>query len=196
MKSIPGATLQAYEVNGFTGISSSNGTAGGAPVETRPDRVRFVAVASDVADITIKDTLSKVQGVYNTDLSFKASQPEVQIRLDRDRAAEYGLNVSTVAQAVSDAMQGNNTAKFRDPVDSEQYDIRVQLAYTDRNSIYRIDNVPVAYQNGNAILLRDVANITLGGGTDARRSSGPTARDLGHGLSSAREPRSATFSDS
>ena len=161
-RSVPGATIQAYEVNGFTGISSASGTSGGAPVEidvTGADMGQLLAAAQ-----SIKSVLSGVHGVYNTDLSFKASQPEVQIRLDRNRAAEYGLNVSTVAQAVSDAMQGNNTAKFRDPSDAEQYDIRIQLSYADRNSIYRVNDVPVAYQGGHAILLGDVANITLGAG--------------------------------
>ena len=161
-KNIAGASTQAYEVNGFTGISSASGTAGGAPVEidvTGADMSQLLNAAN-----TIKGVLDKTKGIYNTDLSFKASQPEIQVRLDRERAADYGLNVNTVAQAVSDAMQGNNTAKYRDPIDSEQYDIRVQLQYPDRNSIYRVDTVPIAYQSGNAILLRDVANLSLGAG--------------------------------
>jgi HAE1 family hydrophobic/amphiphilic exporter-1 len=162
VRTVPGATIQSFEVNGFTGISSSSGTSGGAPVEidlTGADQNQLLAAAQSV-----KSLLAGVSGVYNTDLSFKASQPEVQIRLDRNRAAEYGLNVNTVAQAVSDAMQGNNTAKFRDPTDSAQNDIRVQLSYADRNSIYRVNDVAVAYQSGHAILLGDVANITLGAG--------------------------------
>ncbi|MDQ2688054.1 MAG: GNAT family N-acetyltransferase, partial [Armatimonadota bacterium] len=106
--------------------------------------------------------VEKVRWVFNTDQSFKASQPEVQIRLDRTRAAEYGLSMQQVAQAVSNAVQGNIDTKFRDPLDSEQYDIRVQLQTTDRNSIYTVGQIPVGYQNGNPILLGNVANVSLG----------------------------------
>lgn len=152
VKNIPGAKIQAAEVNGFGG--------GGAPLTINVVGVDFNQLTR--AANQIQGAISKFPGVFNTDQSFKASQPEVQIRLDRTRAAEYGLNMQQVAQAVSDAVQGNIDTKFRDPIDSEQYDIRVQLQTADRSSIYTVGQIPVGYQNGTPILLGDVANVSLG----------------------------------
>lgn len=154
VKTIPGAKIQAAEVNGFGG--------GGAPLSIDVVGVDFNQLL--MASNKIKDAISAMPGVYNTDLSFKASQPELQVRLDRVRAAEYGLNVQQVSQTVADAMQGNIGAKFRDPGDAEQYNIRVQLAYADRDSIYKVQQIPVAYQGGSPVLLGDVAQVSLGAG--------------------------------
>lgn len=151
---IPGATIQASEVNGFGG--------GGAPLTINITGVDFNELLT--AANTVRAYIDKVPGVYNTDLSFKASQPEVQIRLDRDRAASYGLNLQDIATSVSTAMQGDNTAKYRDPSDSEQYDILVQLTGIQKNNAYQIGQIPVGSVNGNTVLLKDVASITQGAG--------------------------------
>ena len=151
---IPGALVQATEVNGFGG--------GGAPLTINVVGMDFNQLL-DAAN-KVKAYISTIPGVYNTDLSFKASQPEIQIRLDRTRAAAYGLSLQDVSSAVSTAMQGDTTAKFRDPNDSEQYDIRVELNDPQRNSVYEVKNIVVGYQNADPVHLGDVASITRGVG--------------------------------
>lgn len=158
VKTIPGVgsslKIQANEVNGFGG--------GGAPLTINMVGTDFAQLLKAAAQV--RAIVDKTPGAYGSDLSFKASQPEVQIRLDRTRAAEYGLNVSDVATTVSAALQGDITAKYRDPVDANQYNINVILAKPDRSSIYTVGDIPVGYQNGNPIRLGDVANVTLGAG--------------------------------
>ncbi len=158
VKTIPGngssLKIQASEVNGFGG--------GGAPLTINLVGTDFSQILSAAAQV--QAVVDKTPGTYGSDMSFKASQPEVQIRLDRTRAAEYGLNVADVATTVSAALQGDITAKFRDPIDANQYNINVILAKPDRSSIYTVGNIPVGYQNGNPIRLGDVANVTVGAG--------------------------------
>ena len=158
VKTIPGngssLKIQANEVNGFGG--------GGAPLTINMVGTDFAQLLKAAAQV--QAVVDKTPGTYGSDLSFKASQPEVQIRLDRTRAAEYGLNVASVATTVSAALQGDITAKFRDPIDSNQYNINVILAKPDRSNIYTVGNIPVGYQNGNPIRLGDVANVKIGAG--------------------------------
>ena len=158
VKTIPGngssLKIQASEVNGFGG--------GGAPLTITLVGTDFSQLLKAAAQV--QKVVDNTPGTYGSDLSFKASQPEVQVRLDRVRAAEYGLNVSDVATTVSAALQGDITAQFRDPKDANQYNINVILAKTDRNSTFNVGSIPVGYQNGNPIPLGDVANITLGAG--------------------------------
>ena len=158
VKTIPGngssLKIQASEVNGFGG--------GGAPLTINMVGTDFTQLLDAAAQV--KAVVDKTPGTYGSDLSFKASQPEVQVRLDRVRAAEYGLNVSEVATTVSTALQGDITAQFRDPKDANQYNIDVILSKQDRSSTFNVGNIPVGYQNGNPIPLGDVANITMGAG--------------------------------
>ncbi len=158
VKTIPGngssLKIQASEVNGFGG--------GGAPLQINMVGTDFPKLLAAAA--LVQGVVDKTPGTYSSDLSFKASQPEVQVRLDRVRAAEYGLNVTDVAATVATALQGDITAKYRDPIDSNQYNINIILAKPERNSVYTVGTIPVGYQNGNPIPLGDVANIKLGAG--------------------------------
>ncbi|MEO7718744.1 MAG: efflux RND transporter permease subunit [Capsulimonas sp.] len=153
-RDIPGANIQANEVNGFGG--------GGAPLNIRitgADTNQLLA-----ATAAVEAEVAKGKGVYNVDSSYKASQPEVQIRLDRVRAANYGLALEDVSNAVSATIQGDIRAKYRDPADNEQYNIRVQLSDLDRNNVYDVGQIPVGTQNGTTVKLSDVANLTYGVG--------------------------------
>ena len=158
VKTIPGngssLKIQASEVNGFGG--------GGAPLTITMVGTDFTQLLH--AATLVQGVVDKTPGTYGSDISFKASQPEVQVRLDRVRASKYGLSVSDVAATVSAALQGDITAQFRDPKDANEYNIDVILAKSERQSIYTLGNIPVGYQNGNPIPLGDVANISLGAG--------------------------------
>ena len=158
VKTIPGngssLKIQASEVNGFGG--------GGAPLTISMVGTDFTQLLH--AATLVQGVVDKTPGTYGSDISFKASQPEVQVRLDRVRASKYGLSVSDVATTVSAALQGDITAQFRDPKDANEYNIDVILAKSERQSIYTLGNIPVGYQNGNPIPLGDVANISLGAG--------------------------------
>jgi len=159
LKGIAGARIQAAPVTGFGG--------GGAPLEIDVTGNDFNQIIN--AGQQVQALLDKTTGVYNTDTSFKPSQPEIEIRLDRVRAANYGLSLSQVSQAVSYAYHGNIDAQYREPTTGNQYDIRVQFAGADRNSIYTIGQTPVGYSGGQPIMLSDVANIT--------QAAGPTRVD-------------------
>ena len=158
VQTIPGngssLIIQAAEVNGFGG--------GGAPLSINLVGTDFTQILHAAA--LVQGVVDKTPGTYGSDISFKASQPEVQVRLDRTRAAQYGLNVADVATTVSTALQGNITAQYRDPKDSNEYNINVILAKKDRNNIYTVGQIPVGYQNTTPILLGDVANISIGAG--------------------------------
>jgi HAE1 family hydrophobic/amphiphilic exporter-1 len=153
-KSIVGAQILASNVSGFGG--------GGAPLAVNlngPDLTQLLVASQKVMDL-----IRHTPGTYNVDTSFKNSQPEVEIRIDRVRAPEYGLTLQQIAQAVSDNVGGNIDTKYRDQSDGQQYNIRIQLAYDYRNDPLEIGNLIVGYQNGNPVYLSDVASLTVGAG--------------------------------
>lgn len=149
---IPGATIRTTEVSGFGGSA--------APVQIEivgPDVAELMTKAEQV-----KDVLDSTPGVLNPDISFKASKPEVQVVLDRERAAAFGLGVQGVAQALRDAVEGNVNAKYREG--GEEYDIRVQYDKLDRANVSDVGSVIVGTKGGVPIRVRDVAKTLEGRG--------------------------------
>ncbi len=153
-RNIVGARILPANVSGFGG--------GSPPLEvdlTGPDFNQLQAATKQVQQL-----IASTPGTYNVDNSFKNSQPEVEVRLDRVKAPEFGLSLQQVATALADSVAGNQNYEYRDPSDGQQYYIRVQLADADRNNPATISNVIVGYQNGNPVHLGDVAQITVGEG--------------------------------
>jgi HAE1 family hydrophobic/amphiphilic exporter-1 len=149
---IVGAVIRTTEVSGFGGAA--------APVQielTGPDLNELVVKAREV-----RNALEKTDGVLSPDISYKPTKPEVQVILDRQRAAELGLSVQQVSQGLRDAIEGNINAKFREG--GEQYDIRVQYDKLDRSSVASVANVIVATKEGVPIRVSDVAQTIEGRG--------------------------------
>ncbi|MCX6366815.1 MAG: efflux RND transporter permease subunit [Armatimonadetes bacterium] len=152
VKDIPGADIKTAEVSGFNGSA--------APVQIEivgPSMEENVANARKVRDI-----LAKTPGILTPDISYKATKPEVQVVLDRERAAQFGLSVQQVSGALRDAIEGNINAKFRD--NGEQYDIRVQYDKLDRSSVADVGNVIVSTKGGQPIRVSDLAQTLEGRG--------------------------------
>ena len=153
-RNIVGARILPANVSGFGG--------GSPPLEvdlTGPDFNQLEAATKQVQKL-----VAETPGTYNVDNSFKNSQPEVEVRLDRIKAPEFGLSLQQVANALADSVAGNQNYEYRDPADGQQYYIRVQLNDADRNNPAAIGNVIVGYQNGNPVHLSDVAEISVGSG--------------------------------
>ena len=153
-RNIVGARILPANVSGFGG--------GSPPLEvdlTGPDFNQLQAATTQVQKL-----IAQTPGTYNVDNSYKNSQPEVEVRLDRITAPEFGLSLQQVAAALADSVAGNQDYEYRDPSDGQQYYIRVQLADQDRNNPQTISNVIVGYQNGNPVHLGDVASVTVGSG--------------------------------
>ncbi len=110
----------------------------------------------------MQSRLSKVEGIFGADISLRSGKPEIQVRLDRVKAASLGVDVQTVALALRSSIEGNIDLKYREKGD--EYNIRVQLSGMDRQSVSDVGGVLVANVNGSPVHVRDVALLTLGSG--------------------------------
>ncbi len=138
-------------------LSAADAVGGGQPVQMEVTGSNFgelVRVSSE-----LETAVKKVPGIVDVQNSWKLGKPELQVRVDRLRAADMGVSVSQIAGALRTSIEGNDTAKLRDQ--GEEYGIRVQLAKFDRQSTGDVANIIVGHKNGAPIYLRDVADITL-----------------------------------
>lgn len=126
--------------------------------------IQMEVTGSNMDDIVrvadqIEEKMGKIPGVINIKNSWDVGKPELQVAIDRVRAADYGMSVAQVAGALRTSVVGNTNAKLRDLGD--EYDIRIQLAKPDRRSTADISNVIVGSRNGSPVYLRDVADVEL-----------------------------------
>jgi HAE1 family hydrophobic/amphiphilic exporter-1 len=112
----------------------------------------------------VMTAMKKVPGTYEVKLSVEAGNPEVDIRIDKDKMATLGLSTAMVGMTLQNAFSGNNDAKYRNG--DNEYDINVMMDQFDRNSINDISGLSFINDKGQSIQLNQFAVI--------RPSSGAT----------------------
>ncbi|WP_165994975.1 efflux RND transporter permease subunit [Bacillus sp. Cs-700] len=134
----------------------------------------------------VMESISEVDGVREPTSSIESNNPEVQILIDREKAASYGIGSSQISTAISNATKGlvaSNLAR-----DGNQLDIRlaVEDKYTD--SLDSLSSLLIETQTGEKVPLSAVAEIERGLGpseitrTDRLRQVEITASLLGRDL--------------
>jgi HAE1 family hydrophobic/amphiphilic exporter-1 len=139
-------------------ISAASDAGGGqAPIQVEvsgPDPERLQALAAQV-----EAAVREVPGAINVDNTLAAGKPEIEVRLDRERAARYGLNSAIVGAAIRSAIEGSAVTRYR--VGGDEYDITVRARPEDRASVDRLGEIAVGRApDGVAVRLRDVATMT------------------------------------
>ncbi|RTL28660.1 MAG: efflux RND transporter permease subunit [Burkholderiales bacterium] len=110
--------------------------------------------------------LSKVPGLVDLDSSLKPNKPTLDIRVRRDAAADLGLNVDTISNALSVLVEGKTVGSWLAP-DEQNYDIRVSLRPEDRRTAEDLRNLPLvagtdAQGRPRMVKLRQAADIIEG----------------------------------
>jgi multidrug efflux pump len=90
-------------------------------------------------------------------IDVKLDQPESQIEIDRDKVAELGLNLETVAQDLSAALGGNFVNRFS--VAGRSYKVIPQLLRSERMNPSQLGNIYITGPGGQLIALDSIAKI-------------------------------------
>ncbi len=132
---------------------------GGALVQLEvlgEDRQGLVRIAEKV-----KGRLERLPGVRDVAISWRPGRPELQIKVDRDKAYDMGFSVGEVGMVARTAFEGNTDLKFKD--NGEEYPIRIRLAAQDRRSPADVERLFVGpAMNEKPVLLGDLAKIEEG----------------------------------
>ena len=115
-----------------------------------------IETTDEIAE-NIRGIVETTPGTADVSVSRKKPRPEVQIRLDRDRAATLGLNVALLADALRTNYYGFKDSKFREAGDD--FEIELRLKKEQRESIREIGETPLTTVKGQTVQLRNVASI-------------------------------------
>jgi multidrug efflux pump subunit AcrB len=165
-------TLQRIrrEIRNLAGVDvtidkDQQGPPTGPPVNIEisgPDFDEIVRISEEVkAKLTRAAERGELEGLVDVRDNLDTGRPELQVRVDRERAARFGLSTAQIASTVRTAIAGEEVSKFRDGED--EYDIRVRLAESDRASLEAIRNLTFRHE-GAQIPLVAVADVETGSG--------------------------------
>lgn len=117
-------------------------------------------VAEDVLTV-----LKTIPGAVDLAIDQEPPLPQLQIRADRDKIAQYGLNVSDVAELVEVAIGGKAISQIF--IGNKVYDVICRYAENSRNTPEKIGNLMLTSGTGAKIPLSQVADIKLSTGASA-----------------------------
>lgn len=120
------------------------------------------------------DQLRKIPGATGIKLTSEDGNPEINVKVDRDKMASLGLNVATVGMAMQTAFSGNTDAKYR--AGDREYDINIRYDEIGRAKIDDVKNLEFINQQGQAIKLEQFADVSFGSGPTLleRRDKSPS----------------------
>ena len=90
------------------------------------------------------------------------------MKIDRDRAARYGLNIADVQGIVAAAIGGDNIGETVEGL--QRFPINVRYPREIRDSVEKVRDLPVLTERGAQIRLGDVAAIRISDGPPMLKS--------------------------
>lgn len=141
-----------------------------------------------------RDAIAPVRGVRDLGLYQTGVVPQLQIEIDRDAIARYGLRVADVDDVIQSAIGGTPATEIWEG--ERRIEISVRVAEPFRLGADRIREIPVTTAAGNRIPLGALAEVHIGFGRAAiQRNQGRRfvalkfnieGRDLGGAVAEAR----------
>jgi len=153
LRDLPGVTSRTRAGQGLFLLRIGTSSATSVDVEVRG---YDLATAHRLAR-RVNEIVSKVPGVTDTEISREEGSPEQIIRIDRQKAADLGLTVSRIGEAMQTAIGGTQASFYRDG--GKQYRILVRLSPEDRNDLNELLDLTVVNNRGLPVVLRNVVHV-------------------------------------
>jgi HAE1 family hydrophobic/amphiphilic exporter-1 len=109
--------------------------------------------------------LRKSPEVVDVDTSVSARKPELQVEIDRDRAADLGVDAATVSSTLAILVGGEPVSTFKDG--DEQYDVWLRARVVQRDTRNAIDDITVPSTVTRAL-------VPIGSFTSSTERRGPS----------------------
>lgn len=105
----------------------------------------------------LAQTMTGLNQFTNVYVAMDLSKPEMQIAVDRVRAAEMGVSVSEVADSLRTLVAGSVPTRLREG--DNDYDIRVMVPESSIRHRTDLENLLIATQQGGFVRLGDLATV-------------------------------------
>ncbi|MCL2609313.1 MAG: efflux RND transporter permease subunit, partial [Treponema sp.] len=138
---------------GFRAGRGMGGSAIAIAVSSR-NTAAIMETAADIQNIIIR----YLPEIENPSINIDEGPPQLQVEIDRDRAASFGLSLSSIASEIRMAMDGSNVATMG--TGDRLLNVNVQLREEDRQGLPNLDAIAVMSRTAGRISLSNVARIS------------------------------------
>ena len=151
VKGIPGATI--------TVAKAEEGPPTGAPINIEISGDNF-RVLGDMAK-KIRGVLEKIPFIEDIQDDYVSVIPSIRVRVDRQKAALFGLSTEIIGFALKTAYNGLNISTYREG--NEDYDISVILRKADRSVLDVLYKLMLPAPSGQLVPLTSIVSIDYSG---------------------------------
>ncbi|MBI1955277.1 MAG: efflux RND transporter permease subunit, partial [Acidobacteria bacterium] len=156
LQDIPGIVLSVQNVGAISSSAFRN-----TPVNVGlrgPDLAELSTLASQ-----IMERMKKVPVLLDVDTSLNVGNPEVHIAVDREKAADLGVDVSAIAETMRLMLSGGaEITKFKEG--DELYEVRLRVRPDQRQNPESLASFMAPTSSGRLVRLDNVAQIVRGTG--------------------------------
>lgn len=144
---IAGAEIEVSELDAGLGT--------GAPLQVQLNGEEYDVL--DELGEQVAYVMNEVDGVNNATSSTEEGRPEMQINVDSQKAAQYGLTDQQVISQVQLAFNGQIATRYRNGTD--EVDVRFIFPEEDRQTIADLESMPVQSPGGGIVPLATIAEL-------------------------------------
>ena len=158
LANIPGATITVAATDA-TGMSMMSGGSA-ITVEIKGNDLDMLEQLSE----QVKTAMEGVEGTRSVTSSVDDQRPEIQLSINRTKAAQYGLGIAQIASSVRTAFDGEVATTYHPGGTGEDMDIRVVLPDGYANTTEKLRYLNILSPAGMAVPLLEVVDIEEGYG--------------------------------
>jgi len=115
----------------------------------------------------VREIMEQTPGLADIEPSREENYPEINVTVDREKAALLGISEADVASTVLFSLNGNGQTDpiiYTDPHNGNEYFINAWLAEEHRSSLTDLENILLTTKTGEPVLLKNVASLKLNAG--------------------------------
>ncbi|CAO3356681.1 efflux RND transporter permease subunit [Azospirillum palustre] len=155
-----------FGIPGILGFVTNPPSLGQSPIDKPVNFVIQTSLPFEELQAMVNAMMAEARnfpGLTNLDTDLKLNKPELRVSLDRDKAADLGVDVDTVGRTLETLLGGRQVTRFKK--DGKQYDVIVQVANVDRRnpddiaSIYVRGGTSVTGGAGQMISLANLVKV-------------------------------------
>ncbi|MGE0704889.1 MAG: efflux RND transporter permease subunit, partial [Vicinamibacterales bacterium] len=155
LSGLPGVIVRANASGGnrFNRFLSGGGNGARLSLEIRGEDLEISEQVAQAA----KELLDTVPGIADAQLGRDEARPELAVRIDRDKAALFGLTATSVANTIRTNVAGTQAAFFRES--GYEYPIVVRLPEQERQGVTDVEDVLVSTPQGQVLPVKNLLSI-------------------------------------
>ncbi|HLR68689.1 MAG TPA: efflux RND transporter permease subunit [Virgibacillus sp.] len=147
LQEIPGAEITVSEMEEGVGM--------GDPINIELSGPEH-EVLNELADHTVEE-IKDVEGVYNPESGSEEGVPQVNVDIDHDKAASYGLTADAIQQQIENRFIGQVVTEYHEA--GQEIDVNLQYPDDTKETISDLEDMKIEAPSGSTVTLTDVGSI-------------------------------------